>query len=42
MEFAPGLSRPFVNELGEVREEFGAERARQQMAEQWAAALEAA
>jgi len=35
------MSRPFVNELGEIREELGAERARQQMAEQRAAALEA-
>jgi sRNA-binding protein len=41
MEFVQELSRPFVNKLGGVREEFGAERARQQMAEQRAAALEA-
>jgi len=41
MEFVQVLSRPLVNELGGVREEFGAERARQQMAEQRAAALEA-
>jgi len=41
MEFVQELSRQFVNELGGVREEFGAERARQQMAEWRAAALEA-
>jgi hypothetical protein len=41
MEFVQKLSRPFVNELGEIREELGAERARRQMAEQRAAALEA-
>ena len=41
MEFVQELSRPFVSELGGIREEFGAERARQQMAEQRAAALEA-
>jgi hypothetical protein len=41
MEFAQELSRPFVSELGGVREEFGAERARRQMAEEWIAVLEA-
>jgi excisionase family DNA binding protein len=41
MEFVQDLLRPFVSELGEVREELGAERARRQMAEQRAAALEA-
>ena len=41
MEFVQDLLRPFVRELGEVREELGAERARRQMAEQRAAALEA-
>ncbi len=41
MEFVQDLLRPFVTELGEVREELGAERARRQMAEQRAAALEA-
>ena len=41
MEFVQKLLRLFVNELGVVREEFGAERARRQMAEQRAAALEA-
>jgi hypothetical protein len=41
MEFVQKLLRTFVNELGGVREELGAERARQQMAEQRAAALEA-
>jgi len=35
------LLRPFVNELGEVWEELGAERVRRQMAEQRAAELEA-
>ncbi len=35
------MLRPFVNELGEVREELGAERARRQLAEERAAALEA-
>ena len=40
MEFVQELLRPFVSELGEVREELGAERARRQMAEQRAAALE--
>jgi len=33
MEFVQELLRPFVNELGEVREELGAERARREMAE---------
>ena len=41
MEFVQELLRPFVSELGEIREELGAERARRQMAEQRAAALEA-
>jgi excisionase family DNA binding protein len=41
MEFVQELLRPFVNELGEVREELGAERARREMAEERAAALEA-
>src|SRR5215208_1766032 len=41
MEFVQDLLRPFVSELGEVREELGAERARRQMAEERAAALEA-
>jgi excisionase family DNA binding protein len=41
MEFVQDLLRPFVSELGEVREELGAERARRQMAEQRAAGLEA-
>src|SRR5215204_5463979 len=41
MEFVQELLRPFVTELGEVREELGAERARRQMAEERAAALEA-
>jgi hypothetical protein len=41
MEFVQKLSRPFVNELEEIREELGAERGRRQMAEQRAAALEA-
>jgi excisionase family DNA binding protein len=41
MEFVQELLRPFVSELGEAREELGAERARRQMAEQRAAALEA-
>jgi excisionase family DNA binding protein len=40
LEFVQELLRPFVSELGEVREELGAERARRQMAEQRAAALE--
>jgi excisionase family DNA binding protein len=41
MEFVQELIRPFVSELGEVREELGAERVRRQMAEERAAALEA-
>jgi excisionase family DNA binding protein len=41
MEFVQELLRPFVSELGEVREELGAERARRQVAEERAAALEA-
>jgi excisionase family DNA binding protein len=41
MESLQDLLRPFVNELGEVREELGAERVRRQMAEQRAAKLEA-
>src|ERR671920_1907238 len=41
MEFVQELLRPFVSELGEIREQLGAERARRQMAEQRAAALEA-
>jgi excisionase family DNA binding protein len=41
MEFVQELLRPFVSELGEVREELGAERARRQMAEERAASLEA-
>jgi len=41
MEFVQDLLRPFVSELGEVREELGAERARRQMAEERIAALEA-
>jgi excisionase family DNA binding protein len=41
MEFVQELLRPFVSELGQVREELGGERARRQMAEERAAALEA-
>jgi excisionase family DNA binding protein len=41
MELVQDLLRPFVSELGEVREELGAERVRRQMAEERAAALEA-
>jgi hypothetical protein len=41
MEFVQELLRPFVSELGEIREELGAERARRQIAEERAAALEA-
>jgi excisionase family DNA binding protein len=41
MEFVQELLRPFVSELGEVRKELGAERARREMAEERAAALEA-
>jgi excisionase family DNA binding protein len=33
LEFVQELLRPFVSELGEVREELGAERARREMAE---------
>jgi len=33
MEFVQELLRPFVSELGKVREELGAERARRKMAE---------
>jgi hypothetical protein len=33
MEFMQELLRPFVSELGAVREEFGAERVRREMAE---------
>jgi hypothetical protein len=33
MVFVQELSRPFVSELGEIREELGAERARREMAE---------
>lgn len=33
MEFVQELLRPFVSELGEVRQELGAERARREMAE---------
>jgi excisionase family DNA binding protein len=41
MEFVQELLRPFVSELGDVREELGAERARRQIAEERAAFLEA-
>ena len=41
MEFAQELLMPFVSELGEIREELGAERVRRQMAEERTAALEA-
>jgi excisionase family DNA binding protein len=41
MELVQELLRPFVSELGEVTEELGAERARRQMAEERAEALEA-
>lgn len=41
MEFVQELLRPFVTELGEVREELGAERARRQIAEERIAALQA-
>jgi excisionase family DNA binding protein len=41
MEFVQELLRPFVSELGEVREELGAERTRRQMAEKRAAEFEA-
>ena len=41
LEFVQELLRPFVSELGEVREELGAERARRQIAEERIAALQA-
>ena len=41
LEFVQELLRPFVSELGGVREELGAERARRQIAEERAAVLEA-
>jgi excisionase family DNA binding protein len=41
MECTKELLRPFVRELGDVREELGAERARRQMAEERVASLEA-
>jgi hypothetical protein len=41
MQFVQELLRPFVSEVGEVREELGAERARRQIAEERTAALEA-
>ena len=41
MEFVQELLRPFVSELGEIREELGAERIRRQIAEEQIAALEA-
>ena len=41
MEFVQELIRPFVSELGETREELGAERVRRQIAEEQIAALEA-
>ena len=41
MDFVQELLRPFVNEVGQVREELGAERARRQMAEERVAELEA-
>ena len=41
MEFVQELLRPFVSELGEIREELGAQRVRRQMAEERTAALEA-
>jgi hypothetical protein len=40
-QFVEELLRPFVSELGEIREQMGAERARRQMAEERAGALEA-
>jgi excisionase family DNA binding protein len=40
MDFVQELLRPFVNEVGQVREELGAERARRQMAEERVAELE--
>ena len=41
MDFVQELLRPFVSELGAVREELGIERARRQMAEERVADLEA-
>jgi excisionase family DNA binding protein len=41
MEFVQELLRPFVTELGQVREQLGAERARREMAEEKAATVEA-
>jgi excisionase family DNA binding protein len=41
MEFVQALLRPFVSQLGEVREELGAERTRRRFAEERAASLEA-
>jgi excisionase family DNA binding protein len=41
MEFVQELLRPFVSELGEIREELGAERVRRQIAEERTAVLEA-
>ena len=41
MEFVQELLRPFVTELGQVREQLGAERARREIAEEKADALEA-
>src|ERR687897_2286814 len=41
MEFVQELLRPFVSEVGEVREELGAERVRRHIAEERTAALEA-
>jgi excisionase family DNA binding protein len=41
MAFVQELLRPFVSELGEVREELGTERARREQAEERAAVLEA-
>lgn len=41
MEFVQELLRPFVSELGEVREQLGAERARREMLEQDRATLDA-
>jgi excisionase family DNA binding protein len=40
MEFVQELLRPFVSELGEVREELGAERVRREQAEERVASLE--
>jgi excisionase family DNA binding protein len=40
LAFVQELLRPFVSELGEVREELGAERARRRMAEERVAQLE--